>query len=429
MAAERDLVKQDINFMEFPLWFQGARCRSEELFRWEHPNGFLYRSAGTPPGRVDFLILLAILQRSQQSGWSEEVECSRYDLMADIGQDPKTCGGIWYRRLTESLEKWMEVHIEFRGTFYDGTSYQTLQFGIVDSWGMERDTGRLRIYLSSFWLMHIRESSFFKWIDLNDYRVLTSPLASRLYEILLKNFHGRSTWQIDAVKLAAKIPLKQKYPAHIVPKIQDAVESIRDNTDFNVYLSVRRPKKGKALLVFRLDSEGLASQDSELVQVPENHAKIQELMRLIPAKHRTKKTIISAVALTLKRFGEDHVRRNIEYANRFSKKNYGLYVIKALQGNWASDWEEDKPEAVEPITPEDAQATLPFTYVSDQIDDNGLNSLRRQYAELCGAEELQELEAQVKNNLLENAIDCEQTFAECLSRTLARGIEVHSRRI
>lgn len=75
--------------------------------------------------------------------------------------------------------------------------------------------------------------------------------SRKLNEILVKIFQNRDTWSIDAMKLAKKIPINEKYPSHIVRKIESKVNKINKHYALKIDLSVRRPRRGKAILTFR----------------------------------------------------------------------------------------------------------------------------------------------------------------------------------
>ena len=75
--------------------------------------------------------------------------------------------------------------------------------------------------------------------------------SRKLNEILVKIFQNRDTWSIDAMKLAEKIPINEKYPSHIVRKIESNVNKINKHYALNIDLSVQRPRRGKAILTFK----------------------------------------------------------------------------------------------------------------------------------------------------------------------------------
>ena len=118
-------------------------------------------------------------------------------------------------------------------------------------WDLEKGTGHLNIRFAPKWLEWIKNSDYFRYIDFRQMKSLGSPLATRLYEILIKSFQGRNEWSIDALKLAAKIPMKEEYVADILPKIVKAVDIINAKTDLDITITVKRPQRGQAVITFR----------------------------------------------------------------------------------------------------------------------------------------------------------------------------------
>lgn len=93
-------IKQDINFLEYPLWFINLK-HDGKGFVWKDIEGYIYRSSYTPPDKVDILILLYLLKKSQQEGYQSVISCTKYEIL-------KACGfptnPQYYARLKESSQ-------------------------------------------------------------------------------------------------------------------------------------------------------------------------------------------------------------------------------------------------------------------------------------------------------------------------------------
>jgi len=335
------LVKQDINFLEHPLWFQDSKLAetSNEGFIWQDQAGFIYRAGYKPPVQIDMIFLLYLLLRSQKDDWNEVIEISRFEILKDCQVGTST---YWYDRLEDCLERWKMVGVKFQGAFYDGTSYQTINFGIIDSWRINEENKKLLVRFSSEWLLYVQHSNFFKLINFEEIKVLHSPLATRLYEILIKSFQGRTKWEIDAIKMAQKIPMNEHYPADVIPKVKAAVNRINEYTELQIKLEVRRPQRGKAILVFyklsKEQSEPETTEGPKLLDVLEGQEEdLKKLLELVPEEHRFKKTVLEMVSKALRKQDEGYVRRNILYANTNATRNYRAYLSKALKEDWAAD--------------------------------------------------------------------------------------------
>jgi hypothetical protein len=357
----RQLIKQDINFCEYSLWFQDERGSSitKNDFVWKDREGFTYRAGYKPPVKIDQLFLYYLLLKSQNDNWNDTVELSRYEIVKAC---QTTTGKRGYERLEESLKRWLNVTVEFQGSFYDGKTYKTLNFGIVDSWAVNEDTKKLKVWLSSHWLTRIQHSTFYKFLDFGEIIKLRSPLVTRLYEILLKSFQTRNDWFCGAKKLATKIPMNEKYVSDIIPKIKTAVKRINEKTELQIKLEVKRPERGKAIFYFEktsvdkviekkevskellVESKRISRKKKELesVEVPKKeHPSFQELVALLPKEHREKKTIQDEISKQLRKNGADYVRGNILYSNENATDKYMSYLNKALKENWGEGYLED----------------------------------------------------------------------------------------
>jgi hypothetical protein len=338
-----NLVKQDINFCEYPIWFQNPE-QSEGLV-WKDQKGYIYRAGFKAPTKSDVIFLYYLMLQIQKGNWKDTILTTPYRIIVDCGLAKSK---YWRERLRESLKRWENVRIEFNGLFYNGIEYQTLSFGIIDSWGIEEKTKKLWIRFSLEWLLKIKESNFFKYLDFEQIKTLRSPVAIRLYEILIKSFQGRDVWEIDALKLAAKIPMAEKYVSDVIPKIKAAVNRINDKTSIELTLRVRRPKRGQAIFVFRKQKalDDKRKEQSQVIDVlNDSEAEdYRDLLNLLPKQHQIKKTIQEMITRYLHKCGSEYVRRNVLYTNDQVRdpKKYRVYFAKALKEDWGLGWEEDQ---------------------------------------------------------------------------------------
>jgi len=343
----KQMVKQNINFLEYPLWFQDERAAESSLsgMTWTDRDGYIYKCGYKPPVKIDGIFLLYLLLQSQKQNYAGKLTLTRYKMIKDCG---KTISKVWYDRLEDSLERWKMVGILFEGTFYNGKAYKKINFGILDSWEIDEKTKKLTVRFSPKFLEMMCGKGFFKYINFTEFKQLDSPLAARLYEILSKNFHSRRFWEIDAFKLAEKIPLNKKYPAHIIPKIQSAVNRINKHTDLEIELSIRHKERGKAILIFtKHQTEKQAKitikQPSFDAVIPDE---LTEVLQALPESKQKQTSIIEIVQKFYKEFGADYVIRNIKYTRKNAKKNFRPYLLKALKADWGIVIEEDEKEKI-----------------------------------------------------------------------------------
>jgi len=341
---KKEMIKHNINFLEYPLWFQSKDVAEESKtgFTWEDREGYVFRSGYKIPTKTDAIFLLYFLLQSQKKDYQSGISISRYQVLkdCDLSIDSK-----WYDRLQESLDRWLRVDVAFKGKFYDGKEYQHIAFHIIDSWSIDKETKLLKIDFSPNFLKMMMGKGFFKYINFKEFKALHSPLATRLYEILCKNFAGRVVWEIDAVKMAEKIPMKERFPADIVPKIQTAVSRINKHTTSNFHLDVRRPERGTAILSFHKLPDNpnpvITKETHQSFVMPETD-EFKQLVFMIPPPENTKKTILEAVARAFRKHGFKYVARNIGYTTQQAITNYRAYLDKALKGDLGKGWAEDQ---------------------------------------------------------------------------------------
>jgi hypothetical protein len=240
------------------------------------------------------------------------------------------------------------VGIKFKGKFYDGHSYHSINFGVIDTWSIHEKTKELKVIFSPSFIKMMLGKGFFKYVNFSEFKQLRSSLATRLYEILIKSYHGRDTWSIEASLLAKKIPMKERYPAHIIPKIRTAVSRINRSTSVQFEFSTQIGEKGQSLLVFRkLPTEQTVLQprashnERNVVVIPETED-IRALVDLLSIEHRNKRSILEMIVNAYETYGLAYVSRNIRYTNKNATKSYRAYLQKALQVDYGRELEEDE---------------------------------------------------------------------------------------
>lgn len=355
----KDLIKHNINFLEYPLWFQDDRLadNSKDGMIWSDREGYVYRAGYKPPVKTDAIFLLYLLLQSQLSNYSETLSLSRYQILQDCGFG---LDSGWYNRLEDSLERWKMVGIKFSGTFYDGKEYKAINFGVIDSWEIRKDNKLLQIWFSPRFLEMMRGNGFFKYIKFSEFKQLRSSLATRLYEILSKSFHSSDTFNIETIKLAEKIPMKERYPAHIIPKIQAAIARINKNTTTQFGFTTRKSETERkktilcfhklvvmpkpAILIETINSTATAPQTNEM----------KSLIALLPLERQSQQTVLEIITGFYELYGAAYVSRNISYTNKYAKKNYRSYLLQALRMDYGRAMQEDE-ESKHMVTAQQSQ--------------------------------------------------------------------------
>lgn len=328
-----DNIEQGIDFLEYSLWIQSAQKADGRMTTWEDQEGYRFEASRGIPSKVDMLFLYYLMLESQNNNWEHQVSVFRDQILKACGMTPSK---EKRERLIQSLEAWKQVIISFSGPFYTGTGYKFLEFGIVNDWGIREDDNYLEVELNKKWIEKIKRSEFFKYINFAQMKQLRSPLTLRLYEILVKPLYQKTTWEIDVLNLAAKIPMIEKYFADIVPKIEAATRRIADKTDLQVKVETVKQGRGKGKFVFTKKQKPAPADDlfpepeTPPTQIP------LELLEMIPEEWR--ENAVAEANKLLKIVGEDELKVCITKVNQSLKKgteinSYGEYLRRCHDEN------------------------------------------------------------------------------------------------
>jgi hypothetical protein len=327
-----ELVKQDINFMENPLWVLSEHPQKE--LRINNDRGeFIIKSGHNLPERTDINFLLYLLKVSQKSGYVQKLELTRYEILTECELNRSE---INYNRLEESLKRWKFVGIEFKGTFYDNKAYSTKAFGIINEYSIDKETKKLKIEFNKSFLEMVKGTNYCKYIDFKKYIRLRKPVSSRLYELLLKTFVERNEWEIEALKLAEKLTIIPKgnrdlYPADIKIMITPAIKEINEKTELRIEMESRKNDNKQLIFKFKL----IKNMETEKQEQENNE--IQTLIDLLKEDYRDSKALKDALKKYHARYGNDYVKYNILYANKKASKAYAGFLKNALKENWGAE--------------------------------------------------------------------------------------------
>jgi hypothetical protein len=327
-----DLIKQDINFMENPLWVLSEHPQKE--LRITNDRGeFLITSGQKLPERIDMIFLLYLLKISQKSGYVQKLELTRYEILTECDLNRSE---INYERLEESLNRWKFVGIKFKGTFYDNREYLTKAFGIINEYAIDKNTKKLKIEFSKSFLEMVKGTNYCKFIDFKKYIRLRKPVACRLYELLLKTFLNRQEWEIEAMKLAQKLTLgeggkKKLYPADIKIKIDPAVNEINEKTELRIELETRKNENKQVIFRFKL------IKNIEIEKQESENNELQLLIEMLKDEYKDSKGLQYYLKRYYLKNGYDYVKYNIMYANKKASRAYVGFLKSALEENWGNE--------------------------------------------------------------------------------------------
>lgn len=305
----KEIIKQDINFLEFPLWVPGERGQ-KKLYEMNDLDGYRYVSSNGVPSKIDMMILYFLMLTSQNKGHKKTIRLSMYEILKGCGFNPSR-----KERLKESLEKWMGVNISFSGTFYDNRKYLSLNFHILESWKIEDNTpNQVEVVFNEDWLAKIKGSNFFKYISFAEMKHLRSPVAMRLYEVLSKSFYSKDVFQISSDKLVNKLQLSQKYFSKIKEKIVPAVKIINEKTSLHIKLETRSTGKNEGVFIFTKVKKSILDLMKEEMETGGKEAN----------KVFDEETIVESFTPEEIEVHKQYFIENILPANKFLMKKYNL---------------------------------------------------------------------------------------------------------
>lgn len=326
-----DRVKQDINFLEYPMWAVSkglfkktsipridSKTETYDAYIYQKDERFLIESIIGVPKLFDAVILVFLMRESQNRNYATTInDLTYYQIL-------KSCGyGVtktYYRKLESTLDLWSKTTFRFFNSFYTKESgHEKRNYSPIDTWGSDLIGGKKTIYvrMGTEFIEALKESRYFKYIDFDEYKKFTSPLAARLNELLIKSFLTKSEWKINIKRLAEKLTLDLKYPSLIHQKIKAAVNQVNKNSLRYSYV-VSDPDRSKHVTFTRTPKE------PEII-IP------QEILDLIPKFKR--KGCHSVCLKILKAEGEGVLFFYVKEAAKKHKKekidSWGAWIMAA----------------------------------------------------------------------------------------------------
>ena len=322
------LIKQDINFMEYPLYVLNGKSLKEDIEICIDDKKYELNVGYKTPNSTDMLFLYYFIKLSQEENYKRKLVLKKSQVVKDVAPNDAS---YYYKRLKETLKIWRNTGLTFQGTFYDGENYQTLVFGVLDH-GELKENGTVLVTFNETFLKILEETNFYRYIDFNELKRLKKPISRRLYELFKKS---KFPFKIEIIKLAQKLTLDRKYPSDIIIKLNPAIKEINKNTDLNILFSHKKNESGKTICVFEQFTGKLKKVKNPpklelIIELP------QEIKKAVPGKYQ-----ITSIYNIIKPYCEepidiDFIVSNIKYSLLNSKKNFPHYLQKSLENDYAA---------------------------------------------------------------------------------------------
>jgi len=320
---DKNLVKQDINFLEYPLYGLNERTKKQDIVIALDGKSYELRVGYKTPNSTDVLFLYYFIKILQDNNYTErKLVLKKSEIIKNVTSNR---GSYYYKKLEDTLDVWRNVGMKFKGAFYDGKEYQTMVFGVLNE-GKINKNGDVYIEFNDTFTTILENTDFYRYIDFNELKKLRRPVSRRLYEILKKS---KLPLKIEIKKLAQKLTLDRKYSSQIIIKLEPAVNEINKNTDFDILFSYEKNETGKTICVF----EKMAANNSFATEKKSEEFNIPpEILKSLPQEYQIK-SIYYLIAPYFDNL--DFLVSNIEYANKNCDKNYPAYLKLALKNDYA----------------------------------------------------------------------------------------------
>ena len=299
-----NLVRQDINFLEFPIWSPRSK-QDGSRFEIEVEGGkYIFESKESVgiPDSVDLLILYYFLHLRQKTShgvgqdtdknevrkanWNK-VLSTTYEVCKNLRM---STGGRNYERVQESLDKWGNVSIKFVGCFYSGNRkitselFHVLKYKIIEieEEGKKHNKKIIEVNIDEDFLDVAMNSMFYRDIDLNVLINLKDPLARRLHEYLEKQFIDRNTIKREVLKLCEKLRMTcAPYPSIVLRKIFSIGKALKK-------VSVHNPN-------FTYSTNHYQNKEGQFILEIERHKKIPKNQQALPIPDERREVIIKSL--------------------------------------------------------------------------------------------------------------------------------------
>lgn len=184
------------------------------------------------PTALDDEVILALVQLSKIQGFrSKTVRYTRYEILKILGWKDN---GANYRRVKESLEKWLNVGLKYENAWWNPQekTWMDESFHLLERLTTPVDEKGNKTH-SFVWNEVVFESfrlGNLKSIDLGIYRSLKSPTAKRLFRLLDKKFYLKKHWEFDLHVLAfQKLGMSKSYQTgNLKQKLLPAIRELEE---------------------------------------------------------------------------------------------------------------------------------------------------------------------------------------------------------
>jgi plasmid replication initiation protein len=197
------------------------------------------------PGTFDQDVYVELLHRYHEAALPADGVVT-FTLHAFLRSMGRRVDGRTYEQLRAALTRLERTTLESTGAYFDAAAGHEMEgrFTILSSVTIERrrtsdreqltlfpaltanEPGDARVALSPVIRANIAAEHTVT-LSAARYAALSSPVARRLYRLLeVAREEGKVTWRVSLERIAAQLPLAQRYPSHLQRVLQPAHEML-----------------------------------------------------------------------------------------------------------------------------------------------------------------------------------------------------------
>jgi Replication initiator protein A len=231
----RRVGRDEMNLAEYPITLLTERVPPGiKTLVFEDRHGTLTVSGSDAyglPAAPDSDVIVALIQltKLRNDFIDPAVEFTRYELLKLLGWPDD---GRHYRRLSESLHRWVGVTLKYDGCWWDNrrkrrvsASFHILEEVVLPD---EDDPGVVSSFTWGKKFFRSCRDGNLKRLDIDTYFALKSALSKQLYRFLDKRFYLRPDWTYDLRELAFEhVGMSRKYaPRKIKQELNHALKEL-----------------------------------------------------------------------------------------------------------------------------------------------------------------------------------------------------------
>jgi hypothetical protein len=157
---KKRVIKEDINFLEYPIWVLSDANNQKEFVIEKENGSYKISTSHRLPTRIDKILLYYFLAEAMASD-NRIVRMTKYKILKETFNSRSK---VYYKKLMDSLERWLHVSIVFNGSFFSDGNYKSRGFHILS---YKEDDEGLEITIDDQFFEQMKNSGYFKMMDLN----------------------------------------------------------------------------------------------------------------------------------------------------------------------------------------------------------------------------------------------------------------------